>query len=778
MDTHAFKGRVEDRRYITGAGTYTSDRILPGQLYACFLRSDRAHAEIISLDVRAAAQVGGVHAVLTGQDVKAAGIASLPTALAVNGRDGQPLIKPYRPALAQGRVRYVGEPVACVVAESAAIAQEAAERTALAYRELPVVTRALDAMKAGAPRLHENVPGNRVFDFGIGNEAKTDERLRWAKRVVRLSLYNNRVVANPLEPRSAIAQYDSARDRLTFYSVTQGVNSIRAQLAGVLGMNPESIDVVALDVGGAFGVRSQIYPEYPVLVLASKRTGRPVKWTASRNEVFLADEQGRDVICTGQLGLDAHGRFLAMRFDFITNLGAYCTPSGPFINMRATAPMTGVYDVPVAYARNRMVLTNTAPMAAYRGAGRPIMSSIVERLVGQAARELGMDAATLRRLNMIPKDRFPYTLANGTVYDCGDPIGVLDQAVKVTGWGDAHAFEARRAEARKRGKLLGRGMACCIESTAGMGGDEVELEFDPGGRLVLYTMTHSSGQGHATAFAQIVADALGMPIESVELREGDPSKRLWGGNTGGSRSTHGAGSTLFLGAQEVISKGLALAARELEAAEADLEFRDGAYRIKGTDRAVTLQALVNKHASTTPHPLNARAKANTTATWPNGCHVAEVEIDEATGAAKILSYVAVDDAGNIVNHTLVEGQMHGGLTNGAGQVLGEHAIYDPDTGQLLTGSFMDYPLPKAGLWREVKLFEHPVPTKTNPIGAKGVGEAGVTGSLPTLMNAILDALSAVGVTHFDMPATPSRVWSAIQAGQAGQPAALAVPQAD
>jgi carbon-monoxide dehydrogenase large subunit len=364
------------------------------------------------------------------------------------------------------------------------------------------------------------------------------------------------------------------------------------------------------------------------------------------------------------------------------------------------------------------------------------------------------------------------------VYDCGDPIGVLDDALKAAGWTDRKSFTARRAAAKQRGRLLGRSLACPIESTAARGGDEVELEFEATGRLVLYTMTHSSGQGHATAFAQIVSDALGLPLESVELREGDVSKRLWGGNTGGSRSTHGAGSTLFLGAQEIIRKGMPLAARELEAAPADIEFRAGAYRITGTDRQVRMETLVKKHAGGVkegvPHPLNARAKANTAPTWPNGCHIAEVEIDEATGVVEIASYVAVDDAGTIINHTLVEGQMHGGLTQGAGQVLGEHALYDPESGQLLTGSFMDYPLPRAGLWKQLTLLDHPVPTATNPLGAKGVGESGVTGSLPTLMNAILDALAQAGVTHFDMPATPARVWTALQAAKKGQPAALAI----
>jgi carbon-monoxide dehydrogenase large subunit len=778
MSAHTLLGRLEDRRLVTGAGRYTSDRNLAGQLYAAFLRADRAHADIVSIDASAALAMPGVHAVLTGEDIAAAGFNSLPTQLAVNGRDGKPLIKPHRPALAQGKVRFVGECVACVVADSAVLAQDAVEALAVEYRDLPAVTRAAEALAAGAPQLHDNVPANRVMDFGQGNEEATTQAFARAAKVARLTIYNNRVAGSPLEPRSAIGDYDAKADRWTLYSTTQGVNGLRAQFAGVLGVTEDKVDIVARDVGGGFGMRSNVYPEYAAIALASKKLGRPVKWTGSRSEAFLGDEQGRDVVSTGEIAMDANGRFLAMRYDFHSNLGAYCAFTGPFISMRASAPITGVYDIPAAYIRNQFVLTNTAPIAAYRGAGRPIMSAITERLVNEAARVMGLDPAEIRRRNFIPRDKFPYKLVNDQVYDCGDPLGVMEDAAAAAGWNDKAAFDKRRAGARARGRLLGRGMASCIESTgAGGAPDEVELRFGKDGSVNLYTVSHSSGQGHETAFAQIVAGVLGMPLETVKLVEGDPAVRLLGNGTGGSRSTHGAGSVLKLGSDEVVKKGMALASEDLEAAEADLEFRDGAYRVKGTDKSVSLVSLVKKHApSSGPHPLDVKTSSKIGVTWPNGCHIAEVEIDPATGVVELQSYVACDDAGEIINHQLVEGQMHGGLAQGIGQVLGEHAMYDPQTGQLLTGSFMDYPMPRAGLLNGIKLVDHPVRTETNPLGAKGVGESGVTGSLPTVMNAILDALSSEGVSHFDMPATPARVWAAIQAARAGQPAALAVPQ--
>ncbi len=774
MSTHDFKGRLEDHRYVIGTGSYTGDRNIPGQLYAHFLRSDRPHAEILSIDTAEARAQKGVQAILTGDDIAAAGLKPMPVnAIAGKSRDGTDLVKTVRPALAQGRVRFVGEAVACIVADTLAIAQDAAEKIIVDYRDLPHVTQAVEAMKSGAPQLHDLAPGNRVLDFGTGSdEEKVDAAIKSAKHVVKLSLYNNRVVANPMENRNAIAHHDAAKDHTTFYSVSQGVNGMRASLCGVLGVTDDKLHVESYDVGGAFGVRSQIYPEYPVVILASKMLGKPVKWSNSRSEGFLTDEQGRDVVSTGELALDDNGKFLAMRFSFITNLGAYTTTSGAFINFRATAPMTGLYDVPLAYGRNQMFLTNTAPMAAYRGAGRPIMSAMLERLVGQAARELKIDPAELRRRNMIPKDKFPYKLVNGSVYDSGDPLGVLADATKAANWADTAAWEARRAEATKRGKLLGRGMAACIESTAGSSVDEVELRFNSDGKVMIYCNTKSTGQGHETAFAQVAAEALGLPLESFHVVEGDPNVKVQGGGSGGSRSMQFGGSVVLIGSRDVVKRATALAAKELEAAEADIEFDHGKFRIKGTDRSVVLQALIQKN----PGALDTKVQGKHDPTWPNGCHIAEVEVDEATGEVEMLSYIACDDAGNIVNHQLVEGQMHGGLAQGVGQVLGEHAVYDPQTGQMLSGSFMDYFMPRAGFLGKITLLDHPVPTPTNPLGAKGVGEAGVTGSLPTMMNAILDALAPAGVTHIDMPCTSSRVWMAMQAAKAGKPAAMAVAQ--
>lgn len=779
MTDHAFHGRLEDRRLITGRGRYASDHNLPGQLHAAFLRADRPHARIRSIDASAALAMPGVHAVLTGAHVQAAAYKSLPTQLAVKARDGSDLIKPHRPALALGVVRFVGEPVAVVVAESRELAQDAAERIAVDYEDLPSVTSAVEAIKPGAPQLHSNVPMNRVFDFGNGDEAKTDAIFKAAKRVVRLTLENKRVSAAPMEPRGLLGVHDAATDRYTLYSTTQGVNGLRAQVAGVLGIGEDKLDVIAFDVGGGFGVRANVHPEHCAILLAAKTVGRPVKWTSSRSEAFLADEAGRDVHSYGELALDDAGRFLAFRFDFVSNLGAYCAPAGPFINMRVSTCITGVYDVPVAYARNQLVLTNTAPLAAYRGAGRPIMSAILERLVTRAARELGMDEAELRRRNMIPPEKFPYRLVNDYVYDSGDPRAVLVDALKAADWADGQRLEQRRAEARARGRLYGRGMATAIEPTgAGNVADNIDVRFAEDGAITVYAVSHSSGQGHETAFAEVIARLLGIPAETVRLREGDVNVRLVGNGTGGSRSMHGVGSALHVAGLEIIRKGMPIAADALEVGEPDVEWSDGVYRIKGTDRSITFSAVVKRAAAKGDLArLDTRAEHKSGSTYPNGCHIAEVEVDPATGRVEVLSYLACDDAGTIINHTLVEGQMHGGLAQGIGQVLGEELVYDAG-GQLLTGSFMDYPMPRAGMLRpdRITLLDHPVPSPTNPLGVKGVGESGVTGSLPTLMNAITDALAQVGVAELDMPATPARVWAAIQAAQAGQPGALAVRQ--
>jgi len=755
------KGRLEDDRMLTGRGRYVSDWSLPGEAHAHFLRSDRAHAEIVSIDKEAALRSPGVLAVFTGEDLKA--LKSLPAALPVKGRGGAELINPGRPALAQGRVRFAGDAVALVVAERALAAQDAAELISVEYRELPAVIAAEEAVAPDAPLVHQAVPGNVVLDFESGNEALTEKAFKDAARVVRLSVHNSRVVGNPMEPRACLAAYLAEEGMYHLYTCTQGAPIMRNQLSAVLGVPPEKIRVIAEEVGGGFGVRFNLYPEYCAALFAAKALGRPVKWTGTRSEVFLADEQARDVLSHGELALDASGRIVGMRFDMLANLGAYLAPTGPFINTIGIVNcISGVYDVPATYARIRLALTNTAPMAAYRGAGRPVMSYAIERLVEHAATELGVDAAELRRRSFIPKNGFPYRIAAGFEYDCGDFAGVLQKALAAADW---DGFPRRKEEAKLRGRLRGRGMSTYIEATgAGFAPqDQVELRWSAdgasGGTLTLYAPTHNHGQGQETTFAQVVTRELGVPLESVRLRTAGPEFYLTGNATGGSRSLLAVGSVLMLAAREMVKKGLSLAAEELEAAQADIEFVAGSYRIKGTDRAISIQSLAQRRAG----ELDIAYANKFGATFPNGCHIAEVEIDPETGEAEIASYVACDDAGNIVNHQIVEGQVQGGLTQGAGQVFSELAVYDRESGQLLTGSFMDYAMPRAGLVSNPKLLEHPVPTHLNPLGAKGVGEAGVTGSLPALMNAVVDALRSAGVRHFELPATPQRIWQALRA---------------
>jgi aerobic carbon-monoxide dehydrogenase large subunit len=749
------KGRLEDDRMLTGRGKYVSDWDLPGQAYAHFVRSDRAHAELLSIDKGAALAHAGVLAVFTGEDIKGA-LKSLPCALPVKGRGGMELIHPGRPALAQGRVRFAGDAVALVVAESAAAAQDAADLVVVDYKDLPATVKAEDAIKAAAPLVHDAVPGNLVMDYESGDDAGSKAAFAKAARVIELEVDISRVVGNPMEPRACLAAF--VGDQYHLYACTQGVAIMRNQMSAVLGVPPEQIRVIAEEVGGGFGVRFNIYPEYAAALFAAKELGRPVKWTGTRSEVFLADEQARDVKSKCAVALDTQGRFLGLRFDMLANLGAYLAPTGPFINTVGIVNcISGVYDVPATYARIRLALTNTAPMAAYRGAGRPIMSYALERLVEHAARELGMDPAELRRRNFVRT--FPYKIASGFEYDSGDFEGVMDDALKAAAWSD---FPTRKKESERKGKLRGRGMSTYIEATgAGFAPqDQIEMKWGGDGSLTLYAPTHNHGQGHETTYAQLVSGVLGIPMEKIRLRTAGPEFFISGNATGGSRSLLAVGGVIYLGAHELVKKGLALAAEALEAAQADIEFSEGHYRIKGTDRKISIQQL----AAREPGKLDLAYANKFGSCFPNGCHIAEVEIEPDTGMAQVVSYVACDDAGNIINHQIVEGQVQGGLAQGAGQVFSEVVVYD-ESGQLLTGSFMDYAMPRPGEVAGLKLVDHPVPTKLNPLGAKGVGEAGVTGSMPALMNAVVDALQGAGVRAFEMPATPRRVWESLQSAK-------------
>jgi aerobic carbon-monoxide dehydrogenase large subunit len=760
----AFKGRREDARLVTGQGRYSADWNFPRQLHACFLRSDRAHAEIVSLNTKPALESRGVVAVYAGKDMAEAGFKTAPAMVKWPGRGGMTIKVPHRDVLAQGRVRFVGQEVAMVVAETAAVAQDAAEAIEVEYRDLPVVVDETEALAAGAPQLHPDIPGNLCFDYEYGDDAKTQEAFARAAHVTRLTLDCTRLVGVPMEPKACVATYDPAADRYDLYSPTQGMSMTLAGLAGVTGMPADRFRVHARDVGGGFGIRSDAYVEYVACLYAAKRLGRPVKWVSSRAETFVSDYHGRAATMRGELALDGEGRFLAVRSEWFVNSGAYLSQPGPVINTITPAThAVNAYRIPVVYGRHRLALTNTTPTTAYRGAARPNVSYIVERLVEQAARETGVDRVELRRRNLIPREAFPYKAAT-VDYDSGDPPGLLERVLKHSEWG---TFEARRARSAKLGKLRGIACAMFIEPAGASVApkEEVFIKFGDSGNAMVYALAGPSGQGHETVFPEIVAELLGMSSDKIELRASDPDgPALTGAGTIGSRSMMSHGGAMALASREVIRKGMALAANDLEVAASDVEFKDGSYRVKGTDLSITFEALAKKHADESPHPLDSMGALATPRSFPGGAHVAEVEIDPETGVFTIPRYTAVDDCGRVLNHTLLEGQLHGGIIQGMGQVTGEHCLYDK-SGQLVTGSFMDYVMPRAGLAPDIRLHDHSVPSPSNPLGVKGAGEAGTTGALPALALAVLDALRTLGVEHLDVPYTPARVWAAIKAAR-------------
>jgi carbon-monoxide dehydrogenase large subunit len=745
---------------LTGRGRYVSDWTLPGQAYAYFLRSDRAHARILSIDASAAA---GAIAVITGKELVDAGIKPIPAAAPFKWKDGSEQRQAQRLSLAHEVVRHVGEPVALIVAESPAQAQDAAEALVIDYEDLPAVTTAEQAIAPGAPQLHATAPGNLVLDWVGGDEAAANAAFAKAAKVVKLTAYHSRVIGNPMEPRAAMGSYDAARELYFLHATTQGAGPMRGQLSAVLGVPPDKVRVVAEEVGGGFGVRFNAYPEYGALLYAAKKLGRPVKWVGTRSEVFLGDEQARDIVHTGEMALDANGRILGMRFDYLSNMGAYVAFTGSVVNTLGLINVNcGVYDVQAVHVRGRLVLTNTIPNAAYRGAGRPVASYALERLVDEAARELGLDPAEFRRRNMIPPTKMPYKLVGGFEYDSGDFPAVMHKALAAARW---DSFPQRRDEAKQRGRLRGRGIATYIEMTAPGGFaayDQALVTWEKDGSVTLRTASHNHGQGHETTFAQIVSRVLGIPVNRIRLRTSEPDHVLVANPTGGSRTLHGLGSAMHWASQEIVKNGMHVAADHLESAVQDMEFEQGTYRIKGTDRKVRIEDLAKAYPGRLDLDFKERPKVG--ATFPNGCHIAEVEIDPETGECEVVSYVACDDVGNIINHQIVEGQMQGGITQGAGHIFLEEGVYD-SAGQLLTGSFMDYAMPRAGLVGGLTVTDHAVPTPTNPLGAKGVGEGGVTGSMPTLMNAVMDALRQAGVQHFEMPASPRRLWQALQSGR-------------
>jgi len=752
--------RKEDARLITGEGRYTSDWNLPGQLHAAILRADRAHAEILRLDPARALAHPGVKAVLTGEDARAAGFKSLPNIVSFPGKDGQQIRKPHHPVLAMGRVRYVGEPVAMVVADSAAIAEDTRELIEVEYRDLPAVASFEAAVAAGAPQLHDDVPGNLAFEFTSGDEQAVAAAFARAQRVSKLTVESQRLIANMMEPRACAVAYQADNGHYTFYVPLQGVGGMRGQLSHVSGVPADKIVIATQDVGGSFGIHGSAYPEYFAAMLAARKLGRPVKWVGSRGEAFASDCHGRALSLTGELAMDADGKFLAIRFDDRADLGAYGGSFGAFIATRnLTITMGGVYRVPALYGRTRLAYTNTAPVSAYRGAGRPDIAYAIERLVDYAAREHGFDPVELRRRNLIPKEAMPYKTPNVATYDSGDFEAVMDDALARADWS---GFPKRREQAKRAGRLRGIGIATYLE--AGGGGaapkDQVAAEFDEKGAMTLYAVTHSSGQGHETTFPQIVAETLGIDARNIRFHPRPPTSGLVGNGTGGSRGVLGTGSAFRVLGEKLIGLARPHAAARLGVPESELNYSKGKFH--AGRRSIGFVELARALAGPKPHPLDTTGEGTYGISYPNGCHIAEVEIEPETGVATIERYTAVDDLGHVINPALVAGQVHGGVVQGAGQVFSERAVYDADTAQLLTGSLMDYAMPRAGLLRDIDVHDHPVPTPTNALGAKGVGESGCSGSLPALMNAAMDALQPLGIQHLDMPLTPARLWHAIR----------------
>jgi carbon-monoxide dehydrogenase large subunit len=752
--------RTEDPRLLTGGGRYTGDLVLPGTLHAVFVRSTVAHGVLRAVDTAAAAVAPGVRLVLTGRDLAEAGYGPLPCAVALTKKDGTPMIVPPFPALATDRVRWVGQPIALVVADTLARAKDAAELVRLEIEPLPAVVDIEAAVRPEAPQLFAEMPGNVAFDWWWGPQEEVERAIARAHHVTRLRLVNNRVVVNPMEPRGAVASFEDGRYVLR--TGCQGVFGLRAQLATVLKVPPERIRVLAFDIGGSFGMKASTFPEHLPLLHAAKLLGRPVAWIADRSESFLSDYHGRSSILEGELALDAEGHFLAVRVRGLGELGAYVTAFGPAIpTMVVQKNVASLYRTPLLALRIRGVVTNTVPMTAYRGAGRPEGVYLMERLVEQAARELGCDPIELRRRNLIRKDELPFASACGLSYDSGDFEAVLDAALAEADW---QGFPARRAESAQRGKLRGRGLCAYLEVTAPPGKEHGGIRFAEDGRVILVSGTLDYGQGHRAAFAQVLHEKLGVPFERIELLQGDSDQLLYGGGTGGSRSIMAASKATLEAAEQVIAKGKALAAELMEAAEADILFAGGSFTVAGTDRRIGILELAAKGREL-GRPLDTDLVRETPpSAFPNGCHVAEVEVDPETGVVEVVRYCAVDDFGTLVNPLLVEGQVHGGIVQGIGQALLERTVYDR-SGQLVTGSFMDYALPRAEDVPSFELAFHSVPAKTNPLGVKGCGEAGITAAPAAVVNAVLDALASHGVTHLDMPLTPERVWRSLRAAR-------------
>lgn len=774
--------RKEDLRFISGRGNYTDDINRPNQTYAVFRRSDRPHATIVSIDTAAAKSAPGVVAVYTAEDLAAIG--GLPCGWQIHSKDGSPMAEPKHPVLAEGKVRHVGDPIAVVIAETKQQARDAAELITIELNDLPATATVTDALKPGAAQIHDNAPGNVCYDWHIGDKEATEAAFAKAARVVKLDLENNRLVPNAMEPRVALGDYDRHTGDYTLFTTSQNPHVIRLLMgAFVLGLPEHKLRVVAPDVGGGFGSKIYHYAEEATVTWAAGKLGRPVKWTADRTESFMSDAHGRDHVSTAEMALDAQGNFLALRVNTLANMGAYLSTFAPAVPTYLYATLlAGTYRTPVIYAEVKAVFTNTVPVDAYRGAGRPEATFLLERLVDTICHDTGADPIAIRLQNFIPKDAFPYQTPVALQYDSGDYFTTLEVAMKNA---DYAGFPARKAAAAAKGKLRGIGIstyleACGIAPSAVVGSlgaraglyEVANIRVHPTGSVSVFTGTHSHGQGHETTLAQLVTSQLGVPFSQVEIVHGDTNRIPFGMGTYGSRSLAVGGTAMVKAMDKIIAKGKKIAAHLLEASVDDIEFADGSFKVAGTDRAKSLSEIALTAYVPHNYPITEiEPGLDETAfydpanfTFPGGCHVCEVEIDPETGVTSIVNFTAVDDVGRVVNPMIVEGQVQGGVAQGIGQALLEHAVYDSNA-QLLSGSFMDYTMPRADNLTNISVATENTLCTHNPLGVKGCGEVGAIGSPPAVMNAVISALKDYGVRHMNMPASPEKIWGIINAGR-------------
>jgi aerobic carbon-monoxide dehydrogenase large subunit len=771
-DHHAYPPRVEDDYLLRGNGRFVADAPEPGQAAAAFVRSPHAHARIRGINREAARKVRGVIAIVTAVDVDAAGVGSVTRHPPLPGRDGSKLIMPHRHALARDRVMYVGETVVMVVAETAFAAQDAADLIEVDYEPLPAAITIAATQKPGAPQLWPDAPGNLALDWPgthpnpDANAAAVARIIASAKHVARVTMTQQRITHATMEPRGATARYDSANDSYHLRVCSQSAGAMRDNTIAIMNIPKEKLRVITEDVGGAFGMKTGAYPEYIAQMVGAKMTKRPVHWMSSRSEAFLNDAHARDTITEAELALDESGHFLALRVRHVANLGAYVGAVGANLQtLNFARCFPSMYDIRAIDVGVKCVFTNTAPTSPYRGAGRPEANYVLERVIDEAARLTGIDRIRLRKRNLIPAKAIPYKTAVGTVYDSGEFPVIVDKALKLA---DLDGFKKRRKDALKRGKLRGLGISCVLEHSGGSPLEGAALRFPGGEALVLALNVQSTGQGHATVFPRVVADRLGISADQIVHHHGDSANEIAGFASVASRSAITAGGAIVKTIDTMLTKGKAIAANLLEAAEADIAYSKGRFEVVGTDRRISLFELASrakamKQRGEIAEDLDTKTTAETPQAFPNGCHVAEVEIDRDTGQMQIASYTAVDDSGNILDHRIVEGQFHGALAQGLGQAIGEHIVYDADGGQLLSGSFMDYTMPRAVDMPVIRDAMHIVPATTNPLGVKGVGEAATTAAIATVMSAVDDAIAGAPGALVEMPATAEKLWKAIRA---------------